>query len=539
MTFSFGTKSASGGTGAGFSFGASSTTPATTAAKPATSGFSFGTSATTAATPATTSAAAATGGFSFGSTTATTAAATKPATTGGFSFGSTTAAAAKPATTGFSFGGAATAAAPTNTTGFSFNNLATTPKKKPDDTPKESPGLGGNQPKGILKTGDAQTGEGKKNEAGDGKTDEKKQNILSTHVPKEIADDVKALETHIKTSLDEHSKSITKCGGRTCFDKVSDRIKSSNSKVVLLSSQTKLLSADVRTLINGLRSSRQHVEIAQNTANISPALQFENTMPIRFFFQQVERFHTTLIEYQRQINDIETALFMKQGQEGRSNTDASLSGSELVAFMDKFQQSFLKVAASYFSVHNAMQEVKQHYLQYRAEKYPHRPALKFGQKPKSTGLDDYTSIVKQAKLDKNNMPFSSYSTHLLANIVKQNIAKQLTNPQPVQQTNTATGGGLFGNTATTNTTSGFSFGNTAAKPATSGFSFGNTSTTKPATSGFSFGNTSAATTAGTTSGFSFGKTAATTGTTNSSFSFGNTNTAAKPATSGFSFNFGK
>lgn len=337
------------------------------------------------------------------------------------------------------------------------------------------------------------------------------------------------------------------------------------SKRILLDSQTKQLGIEVRSLIKGLRQSRDEIQIAQNTASISASIQFQNHAPIMYFFRQIERFQITVSEYQRQIVDIETALSINNGT--AKPTDTSLSGPELVQFLDNFQRSFLQVAAAYFQVHNAMQEVKTWYTQYRSEKFPNKKALVFGQadQKKAKALDDYTSIVKQAKLGDTAQPFSSYSTHILANIVKQSIAKQLTNPGQAQQAGGNTGmfnnntnntssfgfgnntnGGGFGGGAKP-TTGGFSFGNTANatanKPSSTGFSFGNTSTnttTPAATGGFSFGNTATAntTTPAATGGFGFGKTSTPAPANNalaasSSFSFGNT--AAKPASTGFSF----
>ena len=125
------------------------------------------------------------------------------------------------------------------TSNFSFNNLSATPAATTaTSTADANVGLGGSQPKSILKPagtdGADKTAADKANEtSAEALKTAAKQNILATHVPKEIAEDVKKLEAHVEKSLD-HSKNIKKCGDSTSnLEKVSKMIADSQSKVVL------------------------------------------------------------------------------------------------------------------------------------------------------------------------------------------------------------------------------------------------------------------------------------------------------------------
>lgn len=296
----------------------------------------------------------------------------------------------------------------------------------------------------------------------------------------------------------------------------------------------------------------------------------------------MERFHATVTNYNQQIQEIEEIIQnQKIADQAEEN---SLSGTDLVRFLDQFQTSFLNLAYQYFKIHNTMQETKNSYIAIRKSRYPNKPALVFktnknqnaneneannpNKKSNTAEMDPEAALMscfedvklqKQPKTDEIQSPFSAYSTHILANIVKSNITKQMTNPgamqQPGQNTGTSgfggfgsstnnttsgSGGFSFGNKTTTTGSSGFSFGNTANKTTTgsSGFSLGNSSTTNNNSSsggGFSFGNTASKPA---TSGFSFGSNTTPTASkpATSGFSFGNSSaTAAKPATGGFSF----
>lgn len=477
MTFSFGGSSNNNS----FSFGSK---PAES--KPASSGFSFGSTNPTTSTT--------TSGFSFGSTKP---AETKPAS--GFSFGSTSA--SKPATSGFSFGG--TNSTTTNNTSFSFNNVTAKPTENANKPEQPVAGLGGAEPKSILKPTEnkAETKE---------KTEEKKENIMQTKIPKEIEEDVKNLEAHIKKQL-EFSKKINTSSNQSSLEKVAAMIKKQSNQVIELVSQTRQLSSDVNGLIELLRNTRSNANIAENTNNIPLNMQFENTAPIGFFWHQTERFYHSISEYGKQLNDIEAII----GMNTNVSNFAIPSGTDLVDFLDRYQQSFVQIASAYFMVHNSMQEIKNLYMMFRADNYPNKKPLEFKVAEINTGLKEtkLPSLPKQAKMDEEPKPFDEYNNHVLATICRSTITKQLaqaTTAQPAQSgglfgssTNNTSSGFSFGNnnnntksgfsfgggTNTTSGTSGFSFGNTASKPATTGFSFGNTST-KPETSGFSFGNSS-------------------------------------------------
>jgi len=364
---------------------------------------------------------------------------------------------------------------------------------------------------------------------------------MQTKIPKEIEEDVKNLETHIKKQL-EFSKKINTASNQTSLEKVAAMIRKQSNQVVDLVSQTRQLSVDVNGLIELLRNTRSNANIAENTNNIPLNMQFENTAPIGFFWHQTERFYHSISEYGKQLNDIEAIMGLN---DNGLNSFALPSGTDLVDFLDRYQQSFVQIASAYFMVHNSMQEIKNLYMMFRADRYPNKKPLVFKVPEINTGLKEtkLPSLPKQMKIDEEAKPFDEYNNHVLATICRSTITKQLaqgvTTAKPVQSgglfggsTNNTSSGFSFGNNNnnnksgfsfgggnnTTTGSSGFSFGNTASKPANSGFSFGNTNTTKPATTGFSFGNTSTTETKPATTGFSFGNTS--TSNPSTGFSFG-------------------
>lgn len=552
MPFNFSGAAASTSAKPGFSFGATSST-----SKPASSSFSFDTQASSNTKPNT----------SFSFNTPSTASKPNTTSTSGFSFGNSDKPkiTSNPTTTGFSFGQTAKTGTTTstgtssssfnfgaslgsnanqnkqNTTNsglnFSFNNLPDTKTQTKQPEKPENTGLGGwcsNNPadgnlKSILKK--KQSDEDNQNPKSENTqlTDEKKQDILASSIPKELTTDVSNLEKHIKNELENHSRSIQRNSSRAQFDKVANKLKSCNNSVNKLNSSVKQIMLETGILINSLRSTRDDSIIAQNTANISSNLQFENTAPLGYLYKQVERFYSTLENYNKQLSDVELALYGENSNFSNSNENENdtennaLKGVDLIQFLDKYQNSFVQVACAYFSMHNSMQELKQKYLIFRNEKYPEKEKLVFG--TKNINISD-NSIVKQAKIDDNSSPFSAYSTHILANIVKSNITKQITSN---------TQNSTFGQNANTSSTNMFGNNNIFSNQNTgnnSGTNFFSNSTSNP------FASKSTAS----TSGFNmFGSKTATNTSTGKTggFSFGNTTNKPASSSSGFSFNFGK
>ncbi|ELT88154.1 hypothetical protein CAPTEDRAFT_183870 [Capitella teleta] len=222
----------------------------------------------------------------------------------------------------------------------------------------------------------------------------------------------------------------------------------------------------------------KHVEISQRTNETPSGLQYENTAPIGYFIQLVEEFETNMINYRKQIEDMELHLTSV----GQTN---SFTPQELSLLLRKLHESFMALAAHLQVVHESVKNQKDHFLNYRQIFHGDSTDV-FEQRRKHSAA----SIKSTGTAATGPTPFSG-----VTNQVASAMATALNQPQQQQAPNVY---GAFGNRAT-NTTGLFGAGTGA-----SGFG----TTFKPATTGFGsstigFGSSSAGTGKALSTGFPF------------------------------------
>ncbi|XP_059610933.1 nuclear pore complex protein Nup58 [Phlebotomus argentipes] len=469
--FGFGTPSTTQPAASGTqTFGAPTPAPsfsgfgATPAANPApTPGLAFG------STPTTTSAgfglgATAQPSFGFGNTQTTAALPTfgTPASgvapLGGFS--GLAANAAKPATTTFGmsqpFGAAATTSAPTlsfntpsTSTGLNFGapaaatsaplfNFNTTATQAPIggilgaktsapsfSFPTQSTGgIFGGVPTATTATSTQSVGLGGVDIATQPKTNEGTDaaKIKEAQLPQEIVVTVKGLEDHIKEqrkssdiarNFDQKLKKVeneTEAIRRT-LSEISNNVAKNYSAI-------KQLKADTNEAI-------QNAEMAQRTHETPSGLQFENTAPLKYFLDAIQKYENEMIVFRNQVALTEKHMYSLM-------TPQTSTADDLKRGLHQIHESFIALAGRLYEIHQKVEVQKEQYLNMR----------KFC-------LKDFTDVFEEAekredprelsKISKGPTPFSTLTSINLGQT-----------GAPTSAPNTQAGGsfgGLFGNSS--------------------------------------------------------------------------------------------
>lgn len=347
-----------------------------------------------------------------------------------------------------------------------------------------------------------------------------KVDIKEDPVPPEIVKDVTAFKEYIKKEKEE-SNEIARFNTKP-LHKITDEVNQLSSTLATISSCYKRNISVVKKLRSDFSSELQNAENAHITQNMTPTMQLDNALPVKYFQGQIEQFEANMSSYQVQIDELEQHINVL-------NNPSCLTAQDISSALSKMHDSFIALASNLHSVHSSVSRLKEQYLIYRrlvcgdttdifAAK--NKQKVETGQRTKPTSNDNLSNAVALAMASVMQQPTTA-------------PVQQTFNPSAAP-TATANTGGLFG-----------------AKPATGGGLFGSTTGTANQTSSlFAAPNKTTNTLGGSKSLFGTTTTSASSGTTSTSSAgtlfgggaassgglFGTTTTTSSTSTLGNAFN---
>jgi len=313
-------------------------------------------------------------------------------------------------------------------------------------------------------------------------------------VPAEIIKDLTSFKEYIKKQKEE-SNEISRFNSKT-LHKTTDEIKVLSFSLSSIAAGVKRNISSVSKLRNDLAKELQHSENSHITQNMTPIMQMDNVLPVKYFQSMIEQFETNMSSYQIQISELEQHLHAL-------NNPDELVAQDISTAIVKVHENFIALASNLHSVHSNVSRLKEQFLIYRRLVYGDTSDI-FTSNKKSASSGDQQSKINRSENLSNAVALA------MASVMQQPI----TQTQPSTFNLPSSGStGLFGKPSTNQLSSGGMFSSTQS-------SLFGAKTTKAPTLGF--GTTPAVTSSGITSsstaGTLFGslKSNSTTATTTSS-----------------------
>lgn len=208
--------------------------------------------------------------------------------------------------------------------------------------------------------------------------------VKELQVPQDIVVLVENLKAHIKQQK-EISSEIAKTPTRKLFNIQNDieNVKWTLSDISNLVDNNfaalKILKADTS-------ETHQNVEMAQRTHETPPLLQYENTAPLIYFMNLVQKYESELIKLRNQVDVTEKHM--------RSLINPQkLTAEDLKRGMRQIHESFISLASRVQEVHKKVEEQKEQYLALR-----------------KSILRDKTDVFEVIENDENKMKLSNISS---------------------------------------------------------------------------------------------------------------------------------
>lgn len=208
--------------------------------------------------------------------------------------------------------------------------------------------------------------------------------VKELQVPQDIVVLVENLKAHIKQQK-EISLEIAKTPTRKLFNIQNDieNVKWTLSDISNLVDNNfaalKILKADTS-------ETHQNVEMAQRTHETPPLLQYENTAPLIYFMNLVQKYESELIKLRNQVDVTEKHM--------RSLINPQkLTAEDLKRGMRQIHESFISLASRVQEVHKKVEEQKEQYLALR-----------------KSILRDKTDVFEVIENDENKMKLSNISS---------------------------------------------------------------------------------------------------------------------------------
>lgn len=180
--------------------------------------------------------------------------------------------------------------------------------------------------------------------------------VKELQVPQDIVVLVDNLKAHIKQQK-EISSEIAKTQTRELFN-IQNDIKSVEWTLSDISNLISQNFASLKLLKADTSETHQNVEMAQRTHETPPLLQYENTAPIRYFINLIQKYESELIKLRNQVDITEKHMHSLINPQ-------KLTAEDLKRGMRQIHESFISLASRVQEVHKKVEGQKEQYLSLR------------------------------------------------------------------------------------------------------------------------------------------------------------------------------